>query len=49
VYGKEYTEDQRKAFENYMNEGLEKIEGEYEELKMIFLEIYANPVKNKKL
>ncbi len=49
MYLKKYTEDQRNAFEKYMNDGLEKIEGEYEELKTIFLEIYANPVKNKKL
>ncbi|MDY0014615.1 MAG: acyltransferase [Bacteroidales bacterium] len=49
TYSKEYTENQRKAFEKYMNDGLEKIEGEYEELKTIFLEIYANPLKNKKL
>ena len=32
-----------------MNSGLVNIEGEYEELKNIFLDIYANPIKNKEL
>jgi hypothetical protein len=32
-----------------MKNGLEKIEGEYDELENIFLKIYANPVKNKEL
>ena len=41
-----YTEEQKKEFIDYMNEGLKDIPGDMEELRSIFLGIYANPVKN---
>jgi hypothetical protein len=48
-YVKYYSKKQQSEFETYMNNGLENIEGEHEELKSIFLDIYANPLKNKEL
>jgi len=48
-YVKYYSKKQQSEFETYMNNGLENIEGEHEELKNIFLDIYANPLKNKEL
>ncbi len=48
-YIEKYSQEDKIAFLNYMNDGLINIEGEYEELKGIFLDIYANPVKNKEL
>ena len=48
-YAKHYSKKQQSEFETYMNNGLENIEGEHEELKNIFLDIYANPLKNKEL
>ncbi|MDR1544213.1 MAG: acyltransferase [Prevotellaceae bacterium] len=41
-----YSEKDKKSFMQYMEKGLSKIEGEKEELRNIFLKIYANPVKN---
>ncbi|MDD3691558.1 MAG: acyltransferase [Bacteroidales bacterium] len=49
TYAEYYSEQEKMEFENYMNSGLVNIEGEYEELKNIFLDIYANPIKNKEL
>lgn len=46
-YTNHYSLDEKNEFINYMDNGLFSIEGEYEELKEIFLNIYANPVKNK--
>ena len=47
-YSDFYTTDQKKDFENYMNDGLRTINLPYDELKNIFLLIYANPVFNVK-
>lgn len=49
TYSKHYTEHEKVEFKQYMDKGLEKIEGEYEELRTLFLEMYANPIKNKEL
>ncbi|MBP5650303.1 MAG: acyltransferase [Bacteroidales bacterium] len=46
-YAQEYTPEEKKAFEEYMNEGLKSLVGEADELKSIFLNIYANPVRNR--
>ena len=45
-YAQKYTSDERKAFEKYMNDGIKSLVGEADELKNIFLNIYANPVRN---
>lgn len=42
-----YTMEERDAFIHYMNDGLKNIEGDVEELRGIFLSIYANPIRNK--
>jgi Acyltransferase. len=47
TYSDKYTPEQEKAFINYMNEGLKALQGEQEELKEIFLMLYANPVINR--
>ena len=44
----EYTQQEKLAFEQYMAAKLEKVEADKEELKEIFLSIYANPVAGKK-
>ncbi|MDD4142863.1 MAG: acyltransferase, partial [Bacteroidales bacterium] len=41
-----YSSDEKMAFEKYMNDGLMHLTGDYDELLDIFLNIYANPVKN---
>jgi hypothetical protein len=41
-----YTPNDKQEFVAYMNNGLKEIEGDYEELRTIFLNIYANPVEN---
>lgn len=46
-YAREYTPEEKKAFEKYMYKGLKSLVGEADELKSIFLNIYANPVRNK--
>ena len=46
-YAHKYTPEEKKAFEEYMNKGLRSLVGEADELKQIFLNIYANPVRNK--
>ena len=45
-YRSHYTEEQRKQFVDYMEEGLKNLIGEEVELRDIFLHIYANPVDN---
>jgi len=45
-YSDFYTSGQKKFFEEYMKDGLKKIDLPYDELKNIFLAIYANPVAN---
>ena len=47
-YRDHYTEEQRKQFVDYMDEGLSKLIGEESELRDIFLRIYANPVDSVK-
>ena len=47
-YTKFYTPEEKKSFEEYMNNGLKSLVGEADELKSIFLNIYANPVRNGK-
>ena len=41
----QYTEEQQRAFVEYMDEGLGKLIGDEAELRDIFLSIYANPVQ----
>ena len=47
-YRDHYTEEQRKQFMDYMEEGLKNLVGDESELRDIFLHIYANPVDNVK-
>lgn len=42
-----YTDLELEEFTNHMNKQIENIEGDQKIIKMIFLEIYANPVINK--
>lgn len=46
IYSGKYTHQQKQKFLNYKNETLVKIEGNQEKLNTIFLNLYANPVKN---
>ncbi|MBO4656068.1 MAG: acyltransferase [Bacteroidales bacterium] len=46
-YAKKYTPEEKNAFEEYMSNGLKSLVGEADELKNIFLNIYANPVRNE--
>ena len=46
-YAQQYSSDDKKTFEDYMNDGLKSLVGEADELKNIFLNIYANPVRNR--
>jgi hypothetical protein len=43
-----YSPDEKTAFVAYMENGLKRLIGDYDELCEIFLGIYANPVKNVK-
>lgn len=45
-YADHYSSEEKKIFEEYMNDGLNNLIGEEEELRNIFLNIYANPVRN---
>ncbi len=47
-YTSEYTQQEKETFEQYMAAKLEKVEADQQELKEIFLSIYANPVSGKK-
>ena len=47
-YRDHYTEEQRRQFVDYMEEGLKNLVGDEAELHDIFLRIYANPVDNVK-
>ena len=47
-YASEYTQQEKEAFEQYMAAKLEKVEADKDELREIFLSIYANPVVGKK-
>lgn len=44
-----YNNDEMKDFQAYMNDGLAALQGDNEELRQIFLNIYANPVRNIEL
>ncbi len=46
TYADRYTAEERDKFVCYMNEGLDKLEGDREELREIFLGIYANSINN---
>jgi hypothetical protein len=46
VFRNSYSTSEKEAFIDYMEKGLANIEGNNEELKSIFLSIYANPVVN---
>jgi hypothetical protein len=46
-FTEKYSSEDKLNFENYMNERLSKIDGDKNELKQIFLGIYANCVKVK--
>ncbi len=43
-FADKYTAEAKAAFEGYVNARLQKVEGDKEEIKEIFLGIYANPV-----
>lgn len=43
-FADKYTAEEKAAFEGYVNARLQKVEGDKEEIKEIFLGIYANPV-----
>lgn len=45
-YAEKYTPAEKLAFEDYMDNGIKSLVGEADELKTIFLNIYANPVRN---
>ena len=47
-YASEYTQQEKETFEQYMAAKLEKVEADKDELREIFLSIYANPVAGKK-
>ena len=44
-YSDRYTADEKEAFVNYMESGLRGLRGEVDELRSLFLKIYAGPVK----
>lgn len=45
-YADRYSAEQKKAFLDYMDKGLSELIGDTDELREIFLGIYANPVSN---
>ena len=47
-YACEYTQQEKETFEQYMAAKLEKVDADKDELREIFLSIYANPVVGKK-
>ncbi|MBE6229393.1 MAG: acyltransferase [Bacteroidales bacterium] len=47
-FAAEYTQEEKKAFVDYMKFKLSSAEGDMAELEDIFLHIYANPIFNKK-
>ena len=48
-YADHYDENDKKHFIDYMENGLKDVVGETDELREIFLGIYANPVANREL
>jgi hypothetical protein len=47
-FSDKYSPDEKQKFIDYMNGGLATLEGEKDDLREIFLGIYANPVDTKK-
>lgn len=47
-FAAEYTQEEKKAFVDYMKFKLSSAEGDMDELEDIFLHIYANPIFNRK-
>ncbi len=45
-YASHYSEVEKESFIQYMEEGLHSLVGETDELRNIFLDIYANPIRN---
>ena len=46
-YSDRYTPEEKEAFVNYMDGGLRGLRGEADELRNLFLKIYAGPVRGK--
>ncbi len=46
TYSDQYTPAELEQFTNYMHSGLKGLMGDQDELRSIFLKIYANPVEN---
>ena len=46
MFSANYTNQEKQDFIGYMKNGLDRIEGDMDELTSIFLGIYANPVRN---
>ena len=47
-YSDRYTPEEKEAFTGYMENGLKGLRGEIDELRNLFLKIYAGPVKESK-
>lgn len=47
-YTNEYTQQEKEVFEQYMAKKMEKVDADKDELREIFLSIYANPVVGKR-
>ena len=46
TYNSSYSQKEKEEFQQYMSNGLKNIKGDANELKTMFLQIYANPVGN---
>ena len=47
-YTNEYTQQEKETFEQYMAQKMAKVDADKDELREIFLSIYANPVVGKR-
>jgi 1-acyl-sn-glycerol-3-phosphate acyltransferase len=47
-YSKQYTKEEKNVFVNYIEEHLDRIEGDRDFLRKTLFEMYANPVLNKR-
>lgn len=47
-YAGEYTQQEKETFEQYMDQKMAKVDADKDELREIFLSIYANPVVGKR-
>lgn len=45
-FSNQYTEQEKNEFIDYMDRGLQQLQGDPDELRQIFLSIYANPIPN---